>query len=250
MSNIYWERQRGDNCRIHSLNAFFGEHKITDDMFRHHCEEYDSIIWGLKSIHMDGFAECRSIISYIVDKYTNKFCLLVPINLRNIHRQNRELWNYNRFLSFLGIEGGINGFFEFNKGHVWYNIYDKRYNRWYKVDSLSGVNYINKPNNFGENGYILVFENRAVYYEIEYLLDFLKKNWGGDKEIAIYNLFHLLRRIELNYGSDSAYNAKISLMRELKKVLSTFISENRTKKINSNRKDQLLKELHNIINIF
>ena len=82
------------------------------------------------------------------------------------------------------------------------------------------------------------------------IFGFFKENWDGDKEIALYNLFHLLRRIELNYGNDSAYNAKISLMRELKKVLSTFISENRTKKINTIRKNQLLKELHNIINIF
>ena len=71
--NIYWERQRGNNCRIHSLNAYFGENKISDELFKRCCEEYDKIIFGLESIQMDGFAECRSIISFIIDKFDKKY---------------------------------------------------------------------------------------------------------------------------------------------------------------------------------
>ena len=64
---IYWERQQGNNCRIHSLNAMFGHKFIDEFKFKAECSEYDKIIQGLNSIDMDGFAECRSIISYIVD---------------------------------------------------------------------------------------------------------------------------------------------------------------------------------------
>ena len=69
VNNIYWERQVGNNCRIHSLNAFFGKNKIAESDFKKFCLEYDTIIPGLESIKMDGFAESRSIISFIVDKF-------------------------------------------------------------------------------------------------------------------------------------------------------------------------------------
>ena len=32
MNDIYWEKQRGDNCRIHSINAFFGEIELGDNI--------------------------------------------------------------------------------------------------------------------------------------------------------------------------------------------------------------------------
>ena len=102
MSDIYWERQVGNFCRIHSLNAFFGKKEISVEKFENYCKEYDSLIPGLESIKMDGFAECRSIVSYIVEKYTNNYLQLVPINLRNVHKKNREFWNYDRFISFFG----------------------------------------------------------------------------------------------------------------------------------------------------
>jgi len=44
-NDIYWERQRGDNCRIHSINAFFGKEMVTEQEFykynyRTHYELY------------------------------------------------------------------------------------------------------------------------------------------------------------------------------------------------------------------
>ena len=32
--NIYWERQRGDLCRLHSINAYFGFKKINESEFK------------------------------------------------------------------------------------------------------------------------------------------------------------------------------------------------------------------------
>ena len=69
MNSIYYERQSGDLCRMHSLNAYFGYKRIDKDTFFKLCNEYDTIIKGLKSDSMDGFSEGRCIISYVLDKY-------------------------------------------------------------------------------------------------------------------------------------------------------------------------------------
>ncbi len=250
--NIYWEQQRGNNCRIHSLNAYFGEGKISDAEFADLCSEYDGIIYGLESIKMDGFAECRSIISYIVDKYTNKYCQLVPINLRGVHKKNRKDWEYDRFIKFLGVNKGIISYFEFNKDHVWFNM--EKGGEWYKIDSLSGVTKINKPKSFSDNGYLLIFDENMLFYEANYLIQLIKNRHNDDNfvsEIAFYNLFHLLKRIKLDYvENDASFNLKISNLKTIYKILKEFVFENRKKRISFQTVKKLNKQLNNIINIF
>ena len=60
---MYWEKQRGNLCRLHSLNAFFGEKRISDEKFKEYCEKYDEIIPGLNTENMDGFAKGEGILS-------------------------------------------------------------------------------------------------------------------------------------------------------------------------------------------
>ena len=251
--NIYWERQRGDNCRIHSLNAMFGKKVITDELFKKHCESYDKLIPGLKSINMDGFAECRSIISFIVDIYTNKFTLLSPINLNNINKSNRDFFNYSRYLTYLGNK--ITQYFEFNKGHIWFNTYKD--NKWYKVDSLSGVNEINTITNFGDNGYFLIFSQKMIFLEIEYLLKFVKSQYKEDSkkineniEIILYNLYHLLSKIKLEYSRDSYYNKKLSILRQISKSLDKFIKLNREVYISTNERKKIIDDIFQLIFLF
>ena len=55
-SNIYCERQRGDLCRLHSINAYFGYKKIDAAEFLKYCSEYDEVIKGLKTIHKENTA--------------------------------------------------------------------------------------------------------------------------------------------------------------------------------------------------
>lgn len=251
VNNIYWERQVGNNCRIHSLNAFFGKKMISEDNFIGLCNEYDKLVPGLESIKMDGFAESRSIISYIIDKFTHKYVQLIPINMRNIHHKNRQQWGYDRFIKYLGREGGILNYFEFNKDHIWVNRFIN--DKWYKIDSLSGITNINKQRSFGENGYLLVFEKSLIFLEIEYLINLIKsKKLDDDIEIAFYSLFHLLNRIKLEYDLvDAEFNSKITSLRLLLKILNNYINLNRNDKV-SNKKDTLKKnidELNNIIRI-
>lgn len=245
---IYWERQQGNNCRIHSLNAMFGHKFLDESKFKLECSEYDKIVEGLNSIDMDGFAECRSIISYIVDKYTHRFTLLIPININSIHRKNRELWKYNRLIQLLG--NSIIEYFEFNKGHIWFNKFIDGY--WYKIDSLSGVTKQNSIRNFGNNGFLLVFESDAIYKELEFILEIIKTqsitNNNEEFEIGYYNLYHLLKLIKLNYiESDSNFNNKISILRLLLKTLKTYIDIQRKKRINVVLLKQINIEIKNII---
>ena len=72
MTNIYYEKQRGDLCRLHSINAYFGFECLKETDFFKLCDEYDNIIKGLKTNSMDGFSEGRCIISYILQKLDNK----------------------------------------------------------------------------------------------------------------------------------------------------------------------------------
>ena len=51
---MYHETQRGDMCRLHSLNAYFGYKKLEDSDFFKYCDDYDNIIEGLNSRDMDG----------------------------------------------------------------------------------------------------------------------------------------------------------------------------------------------------
>lgn len=264
---IYWERQQGNNCRIHSLNAMFSHKFLDESKFKLECSEYDKIVEGLNSIDMDGFAECRSIISYIVDKYTQRFTLLIPININGIHNKNRELWQYNRLIQLLG--DSILEYFEFNKGHIWFNKYID--GSWHKIDSLSGVTKQNTIRSFGNNGFLLVFESSAIYKELEFILDILKtqfskkieinntkndnKNQKVDNdddelEIGYYNLYHLLKLIKLDYiESDSNFNNQISILRMLLKTLKIYIDIQRKQTINVVLLKKLKIEIVNIIRL-
>lgn len=254
INNIYWERQRGNNCRIHSLNAYFGQNKISELEFENNCNQYDKLIPGLKSINMDGFAECRSIVSYIVDKYTNKFVQLIPINLRNVHSKNRQYWEYDRFTKFMDEKNGdIKEFFEFNRDHIWFNRNIN--NQWYKIDSISGITEINKPKKFGENGYLLVFEKGLVVREINYLINFIHKKILDESdveiEIAIFNLYHLLKRLNFKYSeTNSKFNQRISFLKTIFSIVKNYVEDNRKIRINKIKIDKYILELKRTIMSF
>ena len=149
--NIYWEKQSGDLCRMHSLNAYFGYNRLNKSKFIEYCSKYDTVIKGLQNETMDGFSEGRCIISYILDILESKYVFLIPINSYSNARKDIDIKRYNKFIYKL------NGFFEFNKGHVWYN---KNINeKWYKIDSISGINRINNPT-INNNGYLLIIEDK------------------------------------------------------------------------------------------
>ena len=98
--SIYYESQRGNMCRLHAINGYFGKTVLNDEQFFKHCDDYDKVIDGLYSRNMDGFAEGRSIVSYIIDKLDSKFVLLIPIDSYQGARQHLDVSRYLKIISF------------------------------------------------------------------------------------------------------------------------------------------------------
>jgi hypothetical protein len=235
--NIFWERQNSDLCRLHSLNAYFGYKKLDQNEFMKLCEEYDEIIKGLKTSTMDGFAEGRCIISYILDKLDSKYVFLIPLNSYNGVRNDIDIDRYTKLIKL------VNGFFEFNKGHVWFN--KKVKGKWYKIDSISGVNMINEPS-IRKNGILLIIDDKHLYNEIDYYLKLLNLDETTDYEVILINLYYAFKNIELNKNRDENYNSSIELFINIKKLLSDYLENNR---INKNT-DQIVENIKSLVKSF
>jgi hypothetical protein len=219
MPNIYWERQRGDNCRIHSINSFFGKEVITEQKFYEFCDEYDEIIPGLKSRNMDGFAEGRCIISYILSKIGKAHTILIPANKYTGVRDHLDVTRYESMIKDLKITS----YFEFNPNHVWLNKYIPEERSWFKIDSLSGFNRIDPRIINNKNGIILVINQKPTLgNELIYYI----KNLTGSKtkdELILYNLYHA---INLFIYLDPKTNQKyLNLM---KIFLEDYVKEQRS----------------------
>lgn len=249
---IFCERQRGDFCRMHSLNNYIGKSLLNEEEFHKKCDEYDSVIDGLRSRNMDGFAEGRSIVSYIMDILFHKFIILIPYNSYTNSRTHLDMEFYNK------IYKKVNGFFEFNKNHIWIN--KKVNDRFYKIDSIGGVNEINVKS-MGKNGYFLVIDDFLLYEHVEYFINLLKTNNEKDKilnekneinendEIIFYNLYYCLKQIDTNlenksveFLNNSKFVSNLSFLDNLKKNLLEFIINKRTNK-NSKKQEQIILNL-------
>ena len=233
--SIYYEKQRGDFCRLHSLNAYYGFKKFSNLDFLKLCNEYDKEIKGLKTEVMDGFSEGRCIISYILDKLENKYVFLVPINSYKNARRNIDLNRYTLLIKH------INCFFEFNKNHVWIN--KKIGNSWHKIDSISGVNRVDTPR-IGKNGYLLVIDGKILYNELEYLLNRinLESNDSNSLEINLINLHYILKVVNTDLNKlpvSREFSKYLFNLNKLKSMLKEFILKNRENKPTS--KEELIR---------
>jgi hypothetical protein len=237
--NIFCERQSGDLCRMHCINNYNGISLLNEQTFFSHCDKYDKLIDGLNSRSMDGFSEGRSIVSFVMDKLFNKFLLLIPIHSYNGCRNHLEIEHYNELIK------KCNCFFEFNKNHIWVN--KKINNKFYKIDSLSGVNETNVKC-LNNNGYFLVIDGYNLYEEINYLINLIKKN-TDNLEIYFYNLYYCLKKIDLSTNEtidDSKFLEKLITLKNIKKVLYDYIILKRKNKDISLQK----KIVINIIDTF
>jgi len=230
---MYWERQRGDLCRLHSLNAFFGKNQLSETDFYNYCDEYDSIIEGLRSRNMDGFAEGRCIVNYIVELLTKNYTLTIPMDNFN---NSREFIDINRYSQLLNRD--IIDYFEFNKNHIWYNKRNQQDKHWYKIDSLSGVNRID-PSLRGNNGFILIFRGtNNILNQMNYFRKLLKNQDNFYKnEIYWCNLFHSSHNIK-------CYSKKFCF---LKDELSKFIHLYRKNDIE--KRNEQIKQLIVLLDI-
>lgn len=237
--NLFCERQRGDMCRMHSINNYIGRELLNEKEFFNYCDNYDELIDGLNSRNMDGFAEGRSIVSFLMDKVFSKFLLLIPINSYNKSRIHLDMEHYNELLR------KCNCFFEFNKNHIWVN--KKINNSFYKIDSLSGVNETNVKC-LSNNGYFLVVDNKNLYEEVNYLINKINtmKFEDDNMEIYFYNLYYSLNKLDLSIKDDdeSKFLEKKIQLKNILKILHDFI-ENKRK----NKNTKILYYKNNILSI-
>ena len=223
--NLFCERQRGDMCRMHSVNNYIGRELLNEKEFFNYCDNYDELIYGLNSRNMDGFAEGRSIVSFIMDKVFCKFLLLIPINSYNKSRIHLDMEHYNELLR------KCNCFFEFNKNHIWVN--KKINDSFYKIDSLSGVNETNVKC-LSNNGYFLVIDSNNLYEEVNYIINKINtmKFEDDNMEIYFYNLYYSLNKLDLSIKDDdeSKFLEKKIQLKNILKILHDFIENKRKNK--------------------
>ena len=108
--------------------------------------------------------EGQSLVSFILSKYSNDFVLLV---------QN---FDYNQFLDdrkcfFDEYLKNIEAVFLFNGGHIW--IRKKINNKWYNIDSISGIHEVDTPFIRGL-GHMVVIPQKLYVNELVVQLKLLK----------------------------------------------------------------------------
>ena len=127
---LYWESQKGDLCRLHSLNTYFGYKKISENEFKRYCQEYNKYIKDsyneiIKSENYDIFPT-YSLMSYIIHQIEGKYCYFIPYG-----GLKKEIMPLEKLLN------KSSSFFVFNRKHVFTVKYHNK--KWYKIDSLAGI---------------------------------------------------------------------------------------------------------------
>ena len=212
---MYWEKQRGNLCRLLSLNAFFGEKYIDDETFKKYCEKYDEIVPGLKTDSMDGFSQGRCVINWIL--YLHGYhTVIIPIN-KFKNRNYIDIEHYKNIVD----KNIVNSIFEFNEKHIWINKKDDQ-NQWFKLDSITGMRNIDMK--LSNNGYIIVFHSLiSIKDELDFYFNKIKESkeiLDESNEIIWYNLSYAL----------NLFKTKNPLINFIKKLTQGFIWEKKDKK--------------------
>ena len=83
INGIYWERQKGDLCRKHSINAFLGEEKISEGEFNKYCEEYNKYIKEKFNEEVNtrtfNVFYWKDVTEFIIEKFKQIYFYHVPI---------------------------------------------------------------------------------------------------------------------------------------------------------------------------
>ena len=157
-STPYWEKQQGGLCRMHALNAFFGEHKITSEMFEKYCDEYDKDIANRYNSNISSRdfdlvnSDQMNVVTWILKKYgiwTQYYAL-------------NELYGKKLILP----DHAVNEFaFVYNDGHIW--GIKKKNNLIWEIDSLKSGPIVSNFDNFQNNknvGFIFPVEIVNEFY--------------------------------------------------------------------------------------
>jgi hypothetical protein len=130
---IFYESQQGGLCRLHSINGFFGEAKLSSEQFNEFSKKMDKYI-GNKfheeshCLKFDSVSSDHNILVSFILKHYGVYCRYLHMN--SLFQNPKQLQK-----NLDDLKG--NYFFVFNSVHIWGVRHFN--NKWYKVDSLSGV---------------------------------------------------------------------------------------------------------------
>jgi hypothetical protein len=174
---IYYQPQIGGLCRLHSLNGYFGKETITRQQFDNYILEYDTKYKKLYNFtsSCESFdvvaSDQKNIVSHILKKHNvyTKYYALNQIHGKYI----------NEYI--INILKG-DWFFIYNESHI-YGV-RRLNNKWYIVDSMSGVRPININSINQKNiGFIVPVNIKDEFYRnIKLIKDILSEN--NQKEIT------------------------------------------------------------------
>ena len=165
--DIYYEPQSGGLCRKHSINAFYGMSEISTEEFYKYCTEFDKYIKDIYDEDIDTLSNDiitsnhLNVITYILMKRSDIYSVYIaPFTLQNFIKER----NIN---SLDDIVRSTDFIFVLNYGHVW--GIRKKNNKWYTIDSLSGVHYFSDSlsNLDSTKGYILIRSKKDLVYDID-----------------------------------------------------------------------------------
>ncbi len=160
---LYRENQVGGNCRIHALNAFFQEPRITPQLFQKYIIEFDSY-----SRYYYNTIINSADFDLVNSDQNNIVCFILKKEKPDLGTHYFAL-NYH-FLHGQDVRSSINAsefFFVYNSGHIW-GV--KKYNdKWYTLDSLAAISEcdISELLNRSNIGFIVALPARSIF-RIEY----------------------------------------------------------------------------------
>lgn len=211
---MYWERQRGGLCRLHSLNAFFGYTKFTDTDFTEFASEFDKRqLWLFKqtcsSQNFDVVGSDQlNLVSFILSKF--------GIATR--------YYSIDEHLKHQPPQIECDKFFAYDIGHIW--IFKCESAQWYRIDSLSGISPVNLHSIMRQRGIGFIVpiidiahEYNNIISQISWNTENIEKNYLGEDEILIGRAIELLR-IQL-----ASRTKKYPHVEELIKKYYLYVSE-------------------------
>jgi hypothetical protein len=238
MNKIYWQKQSGGLCRMHSLNGYFEKDKISQSEFNNYCVKYDKYIEERynQNISSKSFdivnSDHLNVVSYIL-KENEIYSIYIPFNYLKKELDNRKLLNISDFFN------KTNYIFVFNEGHIW--GIRKYENQYYKVDSLNGITKINinSFNNVKNIGFIIPINNKEyIKNELKHLIELvklflIKENIGN---INLNNLQNLMIKLHKEKRILDVLEIYINLIVDITEIL--------------NIKSDIIKKYNEFIKVF
>ncbi len=156
---MYREQQVGGNCRIHSLNAFFQEPRITESKFAEYSRLFEQYMYDLYNVR----ANPRDF-DLVNSDQNNIVCYIAKREDPGIATRYFAL-NYH-FFEKKKVEAAIrasNFFFMYTADHIWGVKQDGQ--AWYTLDSLSPITRCEIPDLLHRQnvGFIVVLPIRRVF---------------------------------------------------------------------------------------